>query len=56
MLLHGEKFYVSKEGFPIPLNDIDVQRHTKTNIDVLQEATIDVLQEATIDCPNPKLV
>ena len=28
-------------AFPIPLNYIDVQRQTKTSIDVLHEATID---------------
>ena len=33
--------YVPKEGFPKPLNYIDVQRQTKTSIDVFNEATID---------------
>ena len=32
---------VPKDDFPIPLNCIDVQRQTKTGIDVLHEATID---------------
>ena len=30
-----------RNAFPIPLNYIDVQRQTKTSIDVLHEATID---------------
>ena len=30
-----------KDDFPIPLNYFDVQRQTKTSIDVLHEATID---------------
>ena len=34
------KLCVPKDGFPIPLNYIDVQRQTKTSIDVLHEATI----------------
>ena len=35
------KLYVPKDGFPIPLNHIDVQRQTKTSIDVFNQATID---------------
>ena len=35
------KLYVPKDDFPIPLNYIDVQRHTKTCINVVHKATID---------------
>ena len=35
------KLYVPKDDFPVPLHYIDVQRQTKTSLDVLQEATID---------------
>ena len=35
------KLYVPKDEFSFPVNYIDVQRQTKTSIDVLHEATID---------------
>ena len=35
------KLFVPKDDFTIPLNFVDVQRQTKTSLDVLQEATID---------------
>ena len=35
------KLHVPKDDFPIPLNYLDVQRETKTSIDVVYEATID---------------
>ena len=39
MLLREENS-VPNDAFPIPLNYIDVQRQTKTNIDVIHEANI----------------
>ena len=33
--------HVPKDDFPIPLNYLDVQRETKTSIDVVHEAAID---------------
>ena len=35
------KLYVPKKDFPIPLNYTDVQRQTKTGIDVLHDAAIE---------------
>ena len=35
------KLYVPKEDFPTLLNYVDVQRQTKTRIEVTHEATID---------------
>ena len=35
------KLFVPEDDFPILLNHVDIQRQTKTSIDVLQEATID---------------
>ena len=40
MLLQGRYSWVSKDDFPIPLNYVDVHRHTKTSIGVLHEAAI----------------
>ena len=39
-MLLTEKIYMPRESFPIPLNYIEVVRHTQTTVDILHEHKI----------------